>query len=168
MRSSQLLFSAVQFIFTLLVLLVGGFFIGLHYAPHLRFAVAQFFIAHAESFIAIGMSVMGCGAFLLIGFYAMNRGSYLHFHIPAKNSEVEAAVIRGYIKKYWKGQFPENDLLADVHMRTGKKLEIALEMPPLKESDCVTLLKKVEKELSQLLVQSLGYQKDFLLTVLVK
>jgi hypothetical protein len=168
MKTSHLLFSAVQFLFTVLILLVGGFFIGLYYAPHLRFTIGQFFIEHGEIFIAIGLSVLGCGILLLLGFYAMNRGAYFRFAIPAKSALIEASVVRSYVNKYWAGQFPDSELQTDVLLHSNQKMEISLEMPPLKTQEHQAFLDKVEKDLRHLLSHSLGYDGDFLLTIIVK
>src|SRR5690242_2620187 len=123
MKPTHLLFSAVQFLFTLLILLIGGFFIGLHYAPQLRFLIGQFFSAHSTSFMPIGLSVLGCGIFLLIGFYAMNRGAYFQFIVPAHNAVIEAALFRTYVKKYWTDRFPGNALSTDVALHADQKVE---------------------------------------------
>ena len=168
MRSGHLLFSAVQFLFTTLILLLGGFFIGLHYAPHLGLTIGQFFIGHSEAFIPIGLSILGCGSLLLIGFYAMNRGAYFRFQIPAKDAVIEAAVFRSCIKKYWREQFPQEDLSTDVILHADKKIEISVELPPLDAEDHQKFLENVESDLRSLLAKSLGYKSDFLLTVIVR
>ena len=169
MRSGHLLFSAVQFLFTFLILLIGGFFIGLHYTPHLCFVVGQFFIEQSSSFIPIGLSILGCGILLLIGFYAMNRGAYFRFLVPANHAEIEAALLRSYVKKYWNGQFPENEeLAADVILHRDQKMEISLEMPAVERQDDEQFLAKVETDLRGILSKNFGYKHDFFLTVTVK
>ncbi len=168
MRSGHLLFSAVQFLFTVLILLIGGFFIGLHYAPHLRLAFGQFFVNHSSSFISIGLSILGCGILLLIGFYAMNRGAYFRFLVPANNAIVEAALFRSYVKKYWTDQFPGSGLSTDVILHGDQKMEISLEMPQTEIKDHELFLEKTETDLSRLLTKTLGYRGEFILTTIVK
>src|SRR5689334_12238487 len=121
MRSGHLLFSAVQFLFTVLILLIGGFFLGLHYAPHLRLQLAQFFADLNVNFIPIGLSVLGCGVLLLVGFYAMNRGAYLCFVIRERNTCIETALFRSYVKKYWTDQFPDSELATDVILHKNQR-----------------------------------------------
>jgi hypothetical protein len=168
MRSGHLLFSAVQFLFSILVLLIGGFFIGLHYAPHLRLMIGEFFVDHSAIFITVGLSILGCGILLFIGFYAMNRGAYFRFIIPAKNAIIEAALFRMYIKKYWSSQFPGSALETDVILHSNQQIEISIELPSLEIEDHQAFLEKTEKDLSELLSKTLGYDREFLLTVIVK
>ncbi len=168
MKPVHLLFSAVQFLFTLLILLIGGFFIGLHYAPHLRLIIGQFFVEQSANFVPIGLSVLGCGVLLLIGFYAMNRGAYFQFIVPAQNMVIESALFRTYVKKYWAERFPETALSTDVALLANQKMEIFLEMPPLQIEDQEAFLIKTEKDLKLLLTKTLGYRGDFLLTLIVK
>jgi hypothetical protein len=167
MRSVHHLFSAVQFIFTTLILLIGGFFVGLHYAPHLRFSIGQFFVESSAYFIPIGLSILGCGLLLLFGFYAMNRGAYFRFIVPVANTIVEAALIRACVKKYWLDQFPQSALATDVIVHPGQLLEISLQLPSLGTEDQQPFLEKIEKDLGSLLSRSLGYRRDFLLTLIV-
>ncbi len=188
MKTANLLFSAIEFLFVLLILLLGGFLIGLYYAPHLRFAIAQFFIEHNESLIPIGLCVLGCGLLLLIGFYSMNRAAYFRFSVPFKpkctpSSEsqksppspaqtssllIESALIQKYIKIFWDEQFPHHHLKTEVILHSNETIEISLEMPPLlQNSDDRSFLEKIERDLSDLLTNTLGYQRDFFLTLFI-
>ena len=64
MKTGNLLFSAVQFVFAALVVLLGGLFIGLEYAPHLRYYIADFFQL-TPHFSLIGYLVLkGRGEFI--------------------------------------------------------------------------------------------------------
>lgn len=169
MRSGHLLFSAVQFLFTLLIVLIGGFFVGLHYAPHLRLCIANIFIEYSNSFASIGLSILSCGILLLVGFFAMNRGVYFRFLIPSQqNAVIEAALFRTCIKKYFTSQFPESNLSIDVILHRDQKIEISLEMPLKQIEDHDLFLQTTEKDLRLLLSKTLGYRNDFLLTILVK
>jgi hypothetical protein len=168
MKTGNLLFSAVQFVFALLVILIGAFFIGLQHAPHLRVAIARFFSESTASFSFIGYLVLGCGVLLMLGFYAMHRGAYYRVKMGKKNLLVDPAVIRGYVDKYWKQTFPDQHLAVDVAVATNQKLELFVEFPLLTKEQQQEILEKAEVELAQILRKHFGYQKEFALSIFIK
>ncbi len=168
MKTGNLLFSAIQFVFCALVLLLGVFFIGLQYAPHLRFAIAAFFSETTITFSLIGYLILGCGILLLIGFYAMNRGRYYCVNMGKGQMVIDPAVVRGYVADYWSHVFPEYRLSVEVAVTKGQRFEVLVEFPlvPLEAQE--TILQKAEGDLAQILKKQIGYTKEFSLCVLVK
>jgi hypothetical protein len=168
MKAGSLLFSAAQFVFASLVILLGGFFIGLQHAFHLRIAISHFFAESTTSFSLIGYLILGCGLLLLIGFYLMNRGVYYRIKMGMREHLVDSAVVRSYVDEYWKGVFPEHHYSVDVSVTSDQKLEIYVELPLLPEATQEAILVKTEEELSQILQKHIGYKKEFALSVLIK
>jgi hypothetical protein len=168
MKVGNLLFSAVQFVFAVLIILLGGFFIGLQYASHLRFAIARFFSAAAAPFSLIGCLILTCGIFLLIGFYAMYRGVYYRVKMGTGEMHIDPAIIKGYLRDYWKKTFPEHNLSVDVSMSRDQKLEMYIEFPLLSLENQKAVLEQAESELSTILQKHIGYKKNFSLSVLIK
>ncbi len=167
MKAGNLLFSAVQFVFVVLVILLGGFFIGFQHAPHLRFLVSHFFSDPTVSFSLIGYFILGCGVFLLIGFCVMHGGIYYRVKMKGGDLLVDPVVIRSYVDEYWKNAFPDHDLSVEVSV-SNQALEMFVELPLLSEENQEAFLEKAEVELAQILQKRLGYYKEFSLSVLVK
>lgn len=168
MKTGNVLFSAVQFVFAVLVILLGGFFIGLQHASHLRLAIARFFSETTISFSLVGYLILGCGILLLVGFYAMHKGSYYRVDMGKRSLQIDPVVIRTYLDEYWRGVFPGNDLSVEIAFAKGKKLEMFVEFPLLPIEKQKAILEKAETELSQILSKHLGYRKEFSLSVLIK
>jgi hypothetical protein len=168
MKSGNVLYSAVQFVFAVLIILLGGLFIGLQYAPHLRFAIADFFSQSTVHFSLIGYLILGCGFLLLIGFYAMHRGVYYQLNMGQKEAWIDPLVIRGHVKEYWKKIFPDYDLSVQIGLSKEQKIEMFLELPPLPEERQLATLEQAEKELGAILKKQLRYEKEFTLSVLIK
>lgn len=168
MRSGNLLFSAVQFVFAVLVILLGGLFIGLEYAPHLRFSVADFFSRSTAHFSLIGYLILSCGFLLLIGFYSMHRGTYYRVNMGQKETWIDPAVIRSYVKEYWRKIFPDYDLSVQIGMSKEQKIEMYVELPPISEEKQLAALELAEKDLAEIFKKQLRYDKGFLLSVLIK
>jgi hypothetical protein len=168
MRTGNLLFSAVQFIFVVLFLLIGVFFVGLQYAPHLRNAIAAFFFNGSAHFSLIGYGILACGGLLLLGFYTMCRGVYYRFKMGRHEVFVDSAVVQGYVQDYWKKCFPNRNLSVDVDLSKDQKIEVFVEMPLLPLEKQQEVLEKAENDLSQILQKHLGYRKEFLFSILLK
>jgi hypothetical protein len=168
MTTGNLLYSAVQFVFAVLVILLGGLFIGLQYAPHLRFSIADFFSQSTVHFSLIGYLILLCGILLLIGFYYMHRGFYYRLSMGQKEAWVEPEVIRGYVADYWKKVFPEDDIAVQIGLSKDQKIEMFVEFPPMQEEKQLAALEQAEKDLGAIFKNQLRYEKEFLLSVLIK
>ncbi len=168
MRSGNLLYSAVQFMFAVLIILLGGLFIGLQYAPLLRFVIADFFSQPAVHFSLIGYFILGCGILLLFGFYIMHRGVYYRLSMGQKETWVDPTVIKSYVQEYWQRNFPEEDLAVQIALSKKQKLEISVELPQLSDEKQLAVLEKTERDLGEILKKQLRYNREFSLLVLIK
>jgi hypothetical protein len=168
MKSGNLLYSGVQFVFAVLIILLGGLFIGLQYAPQFRFSIADFFSQSTVHFSWIGYLVLGCGILLLLGFYAMHRGVYYRLNMGQKEAWIDSAVIRGYVTDYWKKIFPEYDLSVQTSLSKEQQIELFVEFPPMSEEKQLAILEQAEKDLAVILKKRLNYEKEFLLSILIK
>ncbi len=164
MRTGNLFFSAVQFIFALLVLLVGGVIVGLQYAPLLRERLAVFFTSPSVNFSLFGAFVALFGVLLLVGFYWMHRGTYYTVAMGRDSIDIDPAVIQGYASDYLKTLFPDSDLSLEVLVKRRQKIELHVQLPPLEEQEA--MLEQIEQGLSQVFEKHLGYFKKFSFCVL--
>ena len=168
MKSGNLLYSAVQFFFSVLILLAGISCIGLEYAPYLRAQIADFFLVSSLSFGILGLVVTGCGLLLLLGFCRMHRGVYYTLSMGEKGTIVEQAVIQGYVASSLKKLFPAQEMNVEVNVAANGKIEVFAEFPPLSLEEQQGLMQKVEEELSALFRKQLVYAKDFSFSVVFK
>jgi hypothetical protein len=168
MKTGNLLFSAVQFVFVMLIILLGFFFIGLQHAPYLRYVIADFFSQRAACFSLVGYLILACGILLLFGFYAMYRGVYYRIKMGRNEVFVDPSVIQRYVREYWKTIFPDHDLSMEVGLNKDQKIEMFVELPLLSSEKQQALLEKAENELSQILQKHLGYRREFTLSIIAK
>ena len=168
MKTGNLLFSAVQFVFAMLIILLGVFFIGLQHASHLRCTIANFFSQSAIHFSFIGYLVLACGGLLLAGFYAMHRGVYYSIKMGRNEVLIDSAVIQAMVREYWKTIFPDQNLAIEIDLTKEQKVEMFVELPLLSENQQLAIFEKAEKDLSQILKKNLGYRGEFLIAILVK
>lgn len=167
MRIENLLFSAVQFFFVLVLACAGLFFIALPWAPHVRFTCASFLAERDDYFVPLGLLLLGVALILGIGFYFMQRKAYFQVRMsPAIH--VEKALLRTLLDNYWKDRFPNEKLKTDVVLHKDRRIELIAELPPINTSEPAKLLADVELEVGKLMLQQLGYKRDFLFTFELK
>jgi hypothetical protein len=168
MKTGNLIFSAAQFLFAVLIMLLGGLFIGLQRASHLRFSIAEFFAQSTFQFSFIGYAFLGCGLLLLTVYYAMHRGVYYKLCMGKKEVWIDPTVIRSHVKEYWQRIFPNDDVAVEVDLSKEQQIELFVEFPPIPEEKQLAALKQAENELGAILKKQFGYEKEFLLSVLIK
>lgn len=168
MRKGNLLFSAVQFIFVVALFLLGGLFIGLHYAPHMRMSFANFITDQAVNLSFLGYLTISCALLLCIGFYVMHRGAYFRIKMDGGDVIIEPKLIEGLVQDYWKERFPEKEFKTEVILRGFEQIEVIAEMPQTELEAREVLLPEIEKELGALLSSHLGYRREWMMTLIIK
>jgi hypothetical protein len=168
MKPGHVLFSAVQFLFAVFVMLLGGAFVRLHYAAHLRMGISRFFSETTIPFLLIGFIIFACGVLLLLGFYRMNRGVYYRIKMGRREHAIDPAVLHSYVDNYWKEVFPHCAFSTAVHISHGQKIEIYVEIPLSLNIDHKAVMEEAESKLSHILSKYIGHNKTFTLSVLMK
>ena len=167
MRKENLLFSAVQFFLVLAVACMGIFFIALPWAPQVRFTCASFIAERDDLFIPLGGLLLGVAVILGVGFYFMQRKAYFQVRMsPAIH--VEKALLQTLLDIYWKERYPQEKLKTDVVLHNDNQIELIAELPTLKSADPEKLLADVQLEVGKLMLQQLGYKRDFTFTFELK
>jgi len=167
MRTGNLLFSAVQFLFVVALISIGGFLYALPMAPDVRFKLSVFFTDRPDLLRPVGIMVLAAGLILGIGFYTMYKRRFFRVRL-SPHLTVELPLIRSMVEQYWKEALPEHSLGVDVFLHKDQKLEISLEMPLLDEEKSQILLETVEAQLGRLLKKQIAYDREFFVTVIVK
>lgn len=167
MRKENLLFSAVQFFLVLVVGCTGLFFIALPWAPHVRFTCAAFLAERDDLFMPLGGFILGIAVILGVGFYFMQRKAYFQVRMsPAIH--VEKALLKTLLEAYWKERYPDDKLKTDVVLHRDQRIELVAELPSLKSAEPEKLLADVQLEVGKLMLQQLGYKRDFIFTFELK
>ncbi|MBI3211132.1 MAG: hypothetical protein HYZ47_00375 [Simkania negevensis] len=161
--SVHALFSALHLVVVFFFLFLGIFFIALPNAYGFRFHMSDLLLKNPEVFKKIGWFIFGGGVLLFFTFYFLNRKSYLELRMGTSKAMIEKPIVREYVGKYWQELFPGKKIPFDVRIHRKNRLEIIATFPDEEEGE--ELLQRVEKELSLLLKERLGYDKLFYLTL---
>ncbi len=161
MRSENLFFSAIQFLFVVAMTCTGLSFLALPFAPHIRFKMAGFLTEREDLFIPLGIFILLISALMGIGFYSLQKKAYLQLKM-SPTLHIEKELLKDLLEVYWKKKFPDEKLKTDILLHSDQKIEFVAQVPHLDPP----FLTEVEKEMSQLLLQHLGYKRDFFFTLI--
>ncbi|MCI5052541.1 MAG: hypothetical protein MRY21_05330 [Simkaniaceae bacterium] len=163
MRPQNLLFSIVNLFVVLLIMGLGLLCIEVPHSPNVRELVLGLLTESQWVFTAFGYGLLGFGTLLLVGFFMMNRRRYYTIQMEHNRLRVDESIIKDYVRDYWKAQFQRPDDILDVRVGAKQQLEVIAHLPKVEEQ--AKLLERIENELGVLLARRLGYEKDFLLTI---
>lgn len=166
MSSRNLLFSAIHFFVVILLICIGLFLLGLAFLPQQKSLVMQ--LLQEEILLCLfGVLFLAVGIALFAIFFVFYRGQYLRFSMDRKaRIDIDKALFQKRILDYWKNHvLPTVDSL-EVEILVGGRLEIIAPLPLLPPEEQEKLLKKIEKDLGEILAREFGYEKEFTVTAL--
>jgi hypothetical protein len=102
-----------------------------------------------------------------IGFYFLQRKVYFQVRMSTA-VHVEKELLRALLESYWKNRYPEEKLKTNIVLHPDQRLEFVAELPFIQPSESQKMLREVELEVGRLIVQQLGYKRDFLFTFQLK
>lgn len=166
MRRGHFLFSAAHLFVVFFIISVGTLFCSIPYSPQFQFAFVRLVLHEHAFFMIVGAIFLFFGIFLLIGFYALNKKRFFQIEMDHCKTLIDESIIKEYIVDYWKESFPVLNPHLDIVIHKGQKIElITSSFPPTLEENEESLLRRIQEELSVLLARRLGYEKEFLLTI---
>jgi len=165
MRLGNILFSAVHFFVTLLVMSLGGLCLALPYAETFRFHLTHYIYEKPELFLIIGGVTLSFGALLFIGFYLLNRRRFLTVKMEPAATLVDETIVQDYVQEYWKERHPAEETPVDVVVQKGEVLEIIVPAPKDWEGEVEEHLLNLQNDLGDRLSRRLGYYREFYLTL---
>ncbi len=167
MRNLHLVFSALNFLFLVLLTAVGGVGIAFFLTPVWQYRFADWLMySHYELLVVSGVILaLSLGLLVLCG-YAYRRSFYqVQLGTSQHRAEVNLEVVRILACRYWQNHFPTVNHQVDVLLHADKTLEFFAELPSDVIEEQEIALKKIESELGRQLARHLGYCQPFLLTI---
>jgi len=168
MRIGNVLFSAVHFFFIVVLFLISIFFLVLANIPQARLLVENIFREKYSLFGLLWYFTFAFSCILFWGLYLLNRRQYYQLRMKFSKAEVEESLIREYIEKCWKEFYPKQKISSEIFLLHNQKIEILLDASKIPLEEQPLFLESIEKKLGRQLADQLGYEKEFLLTVIVK
>jgi|GEM_PF-906847 len=170
MRNGHLIFSFLHLLVVFLIIGMGLFLISLAYIDHVRmFLLYALESANRLHFTFIGLIVLAVGLLMLLAFYVMYRQCYYQVLMSGTNkTSIDLQLIEQTVKRFWSDKFSHDQHILDIVMHPNQMLEIIAEVPIMNFKEEKKILREVESELSEILKNTLSYEKEFLMTVVKK
>lgn len=165
MRSNHVVFVIFHLFIVAALICLGICFIALPFTTQFRVYLAGLLMEKKWLFVKIGAFCSLFGIALSSALYFFHRKRYLKIKMGATKVLVDENVIEEYVKRYWKDLYPHLEIASEIHLSSGKKLEILSHLPKIPPHDKQKLLERVEDELTVLFAKRLGYEKEFILTL---
>jgi len=156
-RNGHLVFSAIQFLLVAALCAAGAGLITLDSSLLLRQSLADWIISPTSNLLLIGSLILSVALLLGIGFWAMQRGSFVRLSMRKGPFSVHEALVRKAVQQFWIENYPDTKRPSEVFV-SNQKIEIALE-------DESQDLEEVEKKLGEFFSKHLGYEKEFFLSL---
>ena len=157
MRNGHLVFSAIQFLLIAALCATGVAFISLHGSLSMRQALADWIISPTSNLLLIGCLTLSIAILLGIGFWAMQRGSFVRLSMKKGSFSVHEALVRKAVQQFWIENYPDEKRPSEVFV-SHQKIEIVTE-------DENQDLEEIEKKLGEFFSKHLGYEKEFFLNL---
>ncbi len=157
------IFSAIHLLFVLLLISGGILLILGAYMKNVQNNFIHLLLEYPNFLFSVGVGLLFFGTILLFGFYSMYKPRYFQIKMGASKVIVEENIIQDYIKNYWKEVFPNEKPHLDVIICPKGVIEI---ITTSSHQNPDLFLQKIENELGALLKRKLGYEKEFILTLI--
>ena len=165
MRTEKVLMSALHIVLLFLVLAIGIFCLFLGSIPALKSLAIDTITDSPHFFIKIGLMIIAFAFLLGFVLYLINKKQYFKVVMNSHSCNISAHLIREYIEKYWRREYPKEKIKTEVILKKSQNIEIIARLPFIKKIDADVFFEKTEKEIAKLLFDKFQYQKKFILTL---
>ncbi len=168
MRTSSVLLSAFHFILSTFLLMVGILFLGLGKISHVKLALWRYLDANPDIFSIVGISLIALGAVLFMVMFTVYKKVFYQVKMNSNQIQIDPEIIESYVKHCMKEILPGIAPNCEVIIGRNQKIEIFTKLGLKSVEEHETALAQLEKRISNLLKEKMGYRDEFLLTVTVE
>lgn len=148
-------------LFFLLLALITLF---LPWSPTVRTEIVDFLLSNTLALTLIGFAFL----MIAIGFiFQLVHGfkrRYISFQEGALKTDISEQAVDDYLKGYFQDLFPYSEVPCQLTLKK-KKAHIVADLPYVKPAEQKSLVEKIEKDLSEIFRDFLGYRKELLVSI---
>jgi len=165
-KISNLFYSIFSFFTALFFVLLGTVCISLPWLPNVRFDLVHFFLEGSLAIVLTGTILIIAGLAVLA---YMFLGRRRHYTIRSTQGMVAVSekVVNEYLSAYLNALFPEREAAHELRIQK-RKLIISAELPSVSESEQEPLIRRMNREIAEILEEKLGYTEAYQLSVTFK
>ena len=165
MQTKEAYLALIHTIILLLFLGLGFFFIGLYFAPDLRYQIGKAVLYEETFLLFVGATLLTLTVLLAIAFYGLHKKASLRLRMERHPAYIDSNIIKGYVESFWSKEYPERVKNLDVIILADQKVEISVQVRSMEEEEKILFLEHSEREIGMILSKMLDYHQDFFLTL---
>jgi len=148
MKPSAVFLSAFYFVHSLLLIMLGMFFIGLDKVPHVKHALGHFLDAHPAIFSLLGLGSISSGIVLFVVMFNLYKKIFYQVKMNPSSVSIDPVLIKGYVERSLKHIAPNPPLLCEVVITKDQRIEIIAKLPGSSVLDHEKFLGMVKGEIA--------------------
>lgn len=158
------LYYFTSFVVALFFVMIGLICIALPWLSGVKMALVNFIAESTLLLFIVGLLLILCGC-AIIAYMIFNR-SKRTYHIRRGNHtfDIDKSVINTYVRIYLEERFPNEDIPHQISIKKNQ-LMLAADLPFVPKEDQESFTEKIYEELSQLLAEKVGSEKDLYLSI---
>lgn len=160
----QFFYSLITFLIALFFIILGIMACLLPWSPYIRIVVIEFLLDNPILLTLFGCTLLSIG--ILSIFYVVQnlRRRYYTLKKDQLVTDVSEQVIRGYLDSYFHALFPYVEIPCRVTLKKKQALVVA-DLPYVEPKNQKELLLRIEKELSDIFHDIIGYRNELVISV---
>ncbi|KAF3362098.1 Uncharacterized protein PHSC3_001409 [Chlamydiales bacterium STE3] len=158
------IYSFITFIIALFLTALGFLAILTSLFEHIRTTFSMFVLNNALFLFLFGLCLFVSGLAFACYILLSCKRKYVIIHSGSREVSISETLIREYLKIYWKQIFPSQEIPVRLLLNKNK-IKIAANLPSTPYEEQKNLLQRIEKDISDLFRDILGYREDIELAI---
>jgi hypothetical protein len=164
MNRNTFFLSVMNLFFISLLFLGGTTLLFAEFFPQIQDFALDFLKKNHLSLKQLGALLIALASLIFALFYRLQRRQYYIINMGNRQVSISEQAITKTLTPYWKQLFPDKELIFQVKIPKNV-VEISVDFPPIPHTHEKPLLKRVEKDLENILADFMDYRKEFSLIV---
>lgn len=157
-------YSLISFLIALFFILLGVIGVLIPWSSSVRAEVVNLISQHYVGISLFGLSFIAIGVAVVVNILLSSRTSYYQFTVGKNHVFIDEAIVRRYLTEYWKELFSGQEIPNRITLK-GNKIDVVADLPYVQPAQQAELLAKIQKELTDLFGDLLGYHQQFHLSL---
>ncbi len=163
-KMAHFFYSLITFLIAIFFILLGIIGILIPWSSTIRGEVIDSIAEHSVAISLFGLSFIAIGIAVVMNILLSSKTSYYQFIVGKNHVYVDEAIIQSYLREYWKEIFSGQEIPNRITLK-GNKINVVVDLPYVEPQQQTQLLDKIQRELTEIFDDMLGYRQQFHLSV---
>ncbi len=149
-------YSLVKFCVGLIFIITGLLAVVIPWSPPVRTSFVDWILQSSMEIWVFGALFVMIGCYLVVYSLWQSRSRYYRIQIDNPSILITESIVQDYLSSYWKSLFPLNEVPYRLEMKR-RKIGVFADLPFIPLDDRKDLILQVERDLSEIFREHLGY-----------